>query len=145
METKLAKLLPAFLGVILLTGIPVALAEEVVIDMDRIMQIESGGNYMAYNRHSQARGLFQITPICLKDFNMVNKTHYLSFDLFNPQVNIRIAHWYMNERIPALLKGIAPDTVDNRLWAYNAGVGALKRNSMPKETRDYIKKYHKED
>ncbi len=115
-----------------------------VINMDRVMQIESGGNEGAYNRTSQARGLYQITPICLKDFNEVNGTSYKVDELFDPQINARVAYWYMNNRIPSLFKAFGVmDTVDHRLWAYNAGVGALKRGIKPKETRDYIVKYHK--
>jgi soluble lytic murein transglycosylase-like protein len=78
------------------------------------------------------------------DFNRINKEDYGPNDLFDPQINARIAHWYMNTRIPSLFKGIGiADTVEHRLWAYNAGLGALKRGIKPKETRLYIAKYHK--
>ena len=33
-----------------------------------------------------------------------------------------------------------PITLDNVLWAYNAGIGNVKKNRMPKETINYIKK-----
>ncbi len=114
------------------------------VDMDRIMQIESGGDTKAYNKHSQARGLYQVTPICLKDFNKVNGTSYKVDDLFEPQINARIAYWYINERLPKLLEAQGgPITVDRVLAAYNTGPGRSNRKPWPKETRDYIVKYHK--
>lgn len=115
---------------------------EVVVNMDRIAEIESSWDADAYNRHSQARGLYQVTPVCLKDFNRLNKAHYRPKELFDPQVNARVAHWYMNKRIPALLRHFGHrDTVEHRLVAYNAGVRALKRKYWPVETVAYIRKY----
>ena len=143
---KLYILIPVLAYNLVLPGI--GLAEEVpgipVIDMDRIMQIESGGNAKAYNKYSGARGLYQITDICLMDFNRLNKTDYSPKDMHDPQKCARVAHWYMNTRIPSLFKayGIA-DSVDRRLVAYNAGIRAVMLNLRPKETRDYIVKYHK--
>lgn len=127
-------------------------AEEVYVNMDRIMQIESGGNPNAYNASSKATGLYQITPIVLKDFNQTMlkipgyDNTYKQADLYDPQINAKIAHWYMNTRIPSLFKAYKlVDSVDHRLVAYNAGIRAVIRNLRPKETRDYIVKYHKGD
>lgn len=39
------------------------------IDLEIIKQIESGGDPHAYNKRSGATGLYQITPICLKDYD----------------------------------------------------------------------------
>jgi hypothetical protein len=56
----------------------------------------------------------------------------------------------MNTRIPQMLKAYKiPDTIDNRLISYNAGIkvckdyhrGKIKR--LPRETVNYITKYHK--
>lgn len=114
---------------------------EVIIDMEAIKQIESGGNVKAYNVTSEAVGWFQITPICLLDFNVENKQHYRTLDLFSPQVNSRVATWYMDERIPELLKarGIA-DSVENRLIGFNCGVGCVGK-PLPSETANYLRKY----
>ena len=35
------------------------------------------------------------------------------------------------------------DTIDNRLWAYNAGIGRVIKGIKPDETREYIKRYHR--
>lgn len=117
-------------------------AEEV--NLDYIANIESSGNPLAYNKTSGARGLYQITPICLKDYNQFHKVKIGMNDLFFPVKNKMVAEWYFAKRIPQLLKhyGLG-DTVKNRLWAYNAGISKVKEGTMPSETADYIKKYAK--
>ena len=117
-------------------------AENVDIDMSIIAQIESSNNPMAYNKRSGATGLCQITLPTLADFNARHNTRVTMDDLYNPQVNMRIANWYMNTKIPQYLKAYKlADTLKNRLWAYNAGIGRVKQGILPDETRDYIAKY----
>ena len=117
---------------------------EVSINLERIAQIESGHNANAYNKSSGAVGMYQITEIALADFDQLNNGRYGMTDMKDPQKAGRVAEWYLNERIPALLRRFGlKDTIDHRLWAYNAGIWALKRNKLPLETRLYIKKYHK--
>lgn len=113
------------------------------VNMEVIKQIESSGNADAYNSKGQAYGWFQITPICLADFNRANNEHYKAVELFNPQINSRVAYWYFEERLPALLRHFKQvDSVDNRIVAYNAGIRAVIRNSRPLETVKYLEKYH---
>ena len=116
----------------------------VYIDMDKISMIESSNNPMAYNKHSNARGLYQITPICLADYNQYHKIQYTTDQLYDKRINYDIAYWYMNVRIPQLLKHYKQkDTVDNRLIAYNAGIKYLiKGLKLPTETINYISKYN---
>lgn len=121
------------------------------LDLSIIATIESSGHPDAYNRHSGAVGMYQITPICLKDYVQANKTHYNIEDMYNPNISYAVANWYLNIRIPSLLRyyGIE-DTIDNRLIAYNWGIGHLfsyihrkgHGGRIPKQTRDYINKYH---
>lgn len=86
----------------------------------------------------------QITPVCLADYNARNTPKYRMGEMKEPQKAGRVAEWYLNNRIPALLKHYGyQDTVRNRLIAYNAGVGALKRKNLPSETVAYINKYNK--
>ena len=129
----------------LLQFIVVAEAKDVYVDMQRIRMIESSGNPRAYNVASQARGLYQITPIVLTEWN-----NYHSHDkhtiaqLFSSVVNSKIAHWYMNYRIPQMLRcyGVE-DTVEHRLIAYNAGVSYVVHfKVLPRETVGYIGKYN---
>lgn len=115
------------------------------INVLKIIQIESSGNPLAFNRNSGARGLMQITPLCLKEWNNFHSTEqYTLRDLFNPEINIKVGTWYLNQRIPQLLRHykLAVDT-DNMLWAYNAGILRVINNEMPKETRDYLRRYRR--
>lgn len=113
-----------------------------IVDMNKIYFIESSNNPKAYNKRSQAKGLGQITPIVLKEWNNFHPSNtVVEDDLFNPEVNKQIANWYMNERIPAMLKYFKKeDTAMNRLIAYNAGIARVGK-VLPKETDNYIKKY----
>ena len=116
---------------------------ETLIDMPIIAQIESNNNPKAVSSEG-AIGLYQITYVCLQDYNVMNDTKYTSQDLFKPEVNKEIAYWYMNFRIPQLLRHFhKPITLENCLISYNAGVGYVLNGKIPKETQNYIIKYHK--
>ena len=110
-----------------------------------IILIESGGNPLAFNKKSGAMGLCQIRKICLDDYNLYHPHNAIRpQDLFTKKYNLKVAGWYLNHRIPQLLKhyGIK-DTIDNRLWAYNAGFKKVVMGVMPVETEEYIRRYHK--
>ena len=119
------------------------------IDMERIKMIESSGDPTAFNKKSGARGLYQITPICLREWNSNHwREQYTLDDLFDPEINYRIANWYMNIKIPFYLRvyGIE-DIPENRVIAYNWGIGNLRkyirgRKTLPKETKNYLLKYN---
>lgn len=120
---------------------------EIFIDIDIICEIESAWNEKAKS-NMKALGLAQITPICLLEYNQRNRTKYKLNDLYNPQINMHIASWYINERIPAFLKYFKiEDTIINRLICYNAGFTRIlkyqKRKWLPEQTRKYIEKYYK--
>ena len=121
-------------------------AQFVWVDMSIISQIESNNNPMAYNKRSGATGMYQVTPICLKDYNQHHqeRVNLLIFHMYEPKYAFIVANWYMNIRIPQMLKAYGiPDTISNRLHAYNAGIGMVKKGIMPKETKDYIRKYER--
>jgi len=113
------------------------------IDFEKIMMIESSGNPKAYNKKSQARGLYQITPIVLREWNQYHpRMKFKDNDLFNKQVNTHIAKWYLTERIPQMLKAYKlPLTIENILISYNAGISKTIKGKIPKETQEYINKY----
>ena len=114
------------------------------VNLKIIAQIESSGNPEAYNKSSGAVGMFQITPICLKDYNQAHKRHYQLSEMFDPLKAEKVASWYLKQRIPALLKHYGKaDTLVNRLIAYNAGIKAVIKGYCPDETRNYIKKYQR--
>ena len=128
---------------ILLSLAVMPLASAHPVNMDVLAEIESSNNPKAYNKRTGASGTFQITPICLKHYNQEHKqfTDFTMDDMFRPEANKIVAFWYLNwldERC---------DTVDEILIAYNWGYGNLRKyragkKKLPKETRDYLKKYH---
>ena len=114
-----------------------------MINLERIKQIESNGNPLAYNNRSHAVGLYQITPICLTEYNNFHKVKYSQAQLFNGKINRKIAEWYINIRIPSMLSYYhKPITVENVLISYNAGISyVVKGKPLPIETVNYIRKY----
>ena len=115
-----------------------------VMDTNRIFQIESSKNPKAHNKATDARGLGQITPIALKDYNQNNPNNqFTADDLWNPDVNWHITNWTYNQRIPQMLKTYKiPDTVENRIRTYHDGIGnVLKGNTSPYIT-GYVNKYN---
>ena len=114
------------------------------IDLDVIKIIESSGNPLAYNKTDQSIGLYQITPICLKEWNNFNpKEQHTKADLWIPAINEKIADWYLNKRIPQMIKYYGKeDSIRNRIIAYNAGINYVRTGKpIPKITKLYLKKY----
>jgi len=123
---------------------------ETTIDLQAIKTIESGGDPHAANVASGCYGLYQISEICLKDYNELHSSHYTIKDLFRPAINEMIAAWYFG-RIKQMLASygipINPTTV---LASYNWGIGhvaawaekGMMFEELPLETRRYIEKYH---
>ena len=121
----------------------ILLASALTVDLDAVRMIESSGNPQAYNESSGARGLYQITPICLADWNCIHpKNKYSLDDLWDPKINKQIAAWYLFDRIPQLLDHYGAQISTERiLWAHNAGPRKAAAGVMPQETKDYIRKY----
>lgn len=125
-------------------------AQAETIDLEAIKHIESHGNPLAVNTRTQCRGLYQISEICLKEYNQFRHTNYTPQDLFNPLINETIAGWYLHRRLPQLLKRFSiPVNRLNLIVAYNWGIGKAVRwhrrgailNKLPKETRAYLAQY----
>lgn len=121
------------------------------INLSAIVKIESDGNPKAFNKKSGARGLCQITEVCLAEWNRNNPRDRHSIgDLFNPSINQKIASWYLSKRIPEMLVAYGFEvTIENVLTAYNWGIGNLVKlqapgnrfKPVPVETENYITKY----
>lgn len=114
----------------------------------RTIQKESGGNPNAVSS-AGARGLMQIMPIALEDYNNINGTSYSMDDMFDPELNVEVGSWYKHKRIPEMLRHynlpINEQTIDA---AYNGGIGRVKNYyqkgiSLPEETQNYsgLKQY----
>ncbi len=125
---------------LLLLCMPNAHAEE--ISIPTIIQIESSGNPRAHN--GIAVGLCQITKPVLQEYNDKWDTDWIMADLYNPDLNVIICEWYFNSRIPSLLRHYhIKDTVPNRIFCYNEGIGNLKKGIRCLESRKYVNKYYR--
>lgn len=119
---------------------------EVRIDVSVIAELESGNNPLAYNALEGAYGAHQIRRAALFDYNTAGpgRTRALSLhDMYDDFLSEHVADWYINTAIPKYLTyyNIA-DTIENRLIAYNMGVGALASGrKVPALTRAYVKMY----
>ena len=107
---------------------------------DAMVDVESGGNPLAASIKG-ARGLMQVTQPALTDYNKSNKTTLTMDDLWNEKTNRQVGEWYMGYQIPRMLRAIrVQDNAENRLWAYNAGIGNVMKGRKPRETVYYIRK-----
>lgn len=116
------------------------------IDMQRIASIESSNNPKAENTQTGARGLTQIMQPTWKEMVAKMGEDWSWDDALDGEKNLAVGSYYMNTEIPRLLKhyGIE-DTIENRLAAYNWGIGNLKNvgiEKAPQETIEYIEKYN---
>ena len=116
------------------------------VDVRAIAVLESGGNPLAYNAHEQAYGAFQIRQCVITDYNTAGpgRTHPLVLsDMYDPFISEVTADWYIYTAIPKYLQYYnIKDTVDNRLIAYNAGIGTLASGrKIPALTRAYVRLY----
>lgn len=120
-----------------------------IIDMQKIAQIESSGNPEAYNARSGATGKYQITKICLEDYNIMTKSSLTMAEMYDEVKCHKVADWYMSVRLPQLLRHYGlPVTVAYHLAGYNWGISHVRKWSgkiedLPKETRGYYKLYSK--
>lgn len=117
---------------------------EVVIDLAAIEQIESSGCKEKQGRYEHAIGCFQITAPVVAEWNQFNPSQKIQHaDLMDNDLNRRVADWYLNKRIPQMIRHFKkPDTVENRLIAYNAGIAYVKNGkTLPDLTKRYLQKY----
>ena len=63
--------------------------------------------------------------------------------------NLQVGTWYMNQRVPNMLEAFElKDTWQNRLTAYNFGIGSLankvggRLDKIPDDTKEYLANYH---
>lgn len=145
-ESKMGK---SVMLIIILLAQPVLIQNagaEIRIDVNIIAELESGNNPMAYNAHEQAYGAHQIRRDALFDYNTAGpgRNRALSLhDMYDDFLSEHVCDWYVNTAIPKYLYYYhIPDTIDNRLIAYNAGIGFLASGKrIPASTRAYVQAY----
>lgn len=125
-----------------IAGCHTAHAEKV--DMAKIAMIESSGCKHKVGDDGNSTGCYQVSKGALAEYNQFNHKHVQTSDLLNDRTCYAVANWYMNTRIPQMLRhNDIDDTLVSRLWAYNAGIGNVVKCRMPKITAQYIAKYRR--
>lgn len=147
-------------------------ATVILLDMDVIKQIESGGNCKAVSPCG-ARGPYQLCRRAWEDaaasirrrHGIVESDAEFDYDRWveDETVSRCMAYEYITRVLPRYLTAEklfqgdktrpAPDCLDARLAAYNAGAQTVRRAytrdptnwhiHLPRETRDYISRYHR--
>lgn len=116
------------------------------INVTKIAKIESNFNSKAVNPREGSRGICQVRiKGALADWNMHHKDEQHTPDeLFNSEINMKIADWYLNTRIPQMIRRFnKPVTAENILISYNAGIKYVAENiHPPKSTIRYINRYN---
>ena len=138
-RSSYVKLVSLFLLILLVISCNKAHAE---IDLSAISMIESSGGKRLIGDSNQSLGVYQINVKgALADYNKyVEKTS--PKQLLNPKKNKEIASWYLNRRIPLMLRFFKkPVTTKNILLAYNCGIGCVVENRMPRTSEVYLAKY----
>lgn len=106
-----------------------------------IRQIESSNCKNMIGDNGQAVGCYQLHKGVVIDYNKKHKTQYTHAQMLDPNISMHVANWYLNTEIPRLLKHYGkPDTLENRLTAYNQGIGNVIKG---KRAIVYINKYNK--
>ena len=126
--------------------------QSIMIDIDKIIEIESSGNPRAINSRSGARGLMQIMEGTWNEMVRKMGVNWNWNDAYDSEKNRRVGDYYMNTEIPRLLNHYGlPDTIKMRLAAYNWGIGHVRNtyrlhgenweNYLPEETSNYFIRY----
>lgn len=111
------------------------------IRLELISQLESSNNPKAFNKKTQAYGIFQITPVCLKHYNQLHPAAQLKTDqLFSAKQNKKVARWYF--------KWLSKQLREEKriLVAWNWGLKHARHwdgniRTLPNETQKFLCKY----
>ena len=110
------------------------------IDLSAIQRIESQGcKSPCIGDSGKALGIFQLHAGVIKDYNRAHNTKISHRMALLSDTALIVANWYLNTKIPQYLAFYKlPDTLENRLSAYNMGIGSVLKG---KSATSYIKKY----
>ena len=93
-----------------------------IVRIKAMIYQESGGDETAIGCFGE-RGLMQIEPGALSDFNAHFGGSYTFDQLFDPEININVGAGYL-----AILARSLNGDIDKATQAYNAGIGNVKMN-----------------
>lgn len=104
-----------------------------------IRRIESSDCRNMIGDGGKAIGCYQLHAGVVLDYNKANGTKYTHAQMLDPNISMNVANWYLNKRIPQMLRHYKkPDTLENRLTAYNMGIGSVVKGKVATK---YINKY----
>lgn len=108
-----------------------------------VISVESEGVRTAKGRAGEI-GLMQLMPATILTYQGAMKERGVStvgLDPWDPDTNVKVGSWYLGSHIPwELQKYGHEDTIENRIWAYNAGIGNVNRKVLPASTKAYIQR-----
>lgn len=112
-----------------------------MMNLDSIRKIESQDGKYVLNPEEGAYGPFQIRIKALRDFRHETGSKWKLHDMYNEAKAAHVAIWYLEVRIPALLKAWGhADTLENRIVAWNCGITCVG-DIIPPGTKRYIRDY----
>jgi len=116
------------------------------MDIIKIVWRESRGFHLRHNKPEDARGLMQIRPCVLQEWNEFHpKDSHTPAQLFIAHINIKIGTWYFQKRCPQMLRAYnIPDTKYYKVICYNAGISRAIQHyrdgrKLPPITEKYLK------
>ena len=107
--------------------------------LEAVVYVESNFNKDALGSQDEI-GLAQLLPRggAIQSWE---KNHHGNYNYWNVDTNLKVAGWYLGERIPELLSHYGhADTISNRIKAYNSGIGNLNKGTVPFSTDLYVAK-----
>lgn len=109
------------------------------IDLHAIAQIESSGRASAVGDGGKALGMYQLHQGVITDYNRAHNARIKHQDALEPKIGLMVASWYLNTKIPQYLAHYRlPDTLENRLTAYNQGILSVIKGRVAHE---YVRRY----
>ena len=111
------------------------------ISLPALAMVESSNNpnAVSFAGAKHGRGTYQVSEVLLIDYNKRFKTSYSPHELFNSEINKKVATWALYEEIPRLLKHYGKEvTLEAVLQSYNIGTFGYSKG---RRNSDYVRKY----
>jgi hypothetical protein len=86
--------------------------------------------------HKEAFGLFQVTPICLEEYNNFHLVKFAHEDLSDMEISFEVAMWYINRLIVHYQVPLEDSNPYLLYTAYNLGPNSMfVGNTLSRQTR----------
>lgn len=115
--------------------------------LEALIQVESSNNPRAYNHHTNAMGLTQITPIAWRELRKHYPSKYVNLNFWEDMCKAQVAREAGTDYLYLLQKVLkanrTPVNLDNLLAAYVWGPNNLAKNGIhnaPRAVKSYVSK-----